>query len=107
AERRYQPQPHPPDHRRQPAARPARCHHRRQRALLGLTLQSGCFTEVRSLVCPIKNSQKSENGFGMRPPSVARLQFLDLTQEGNICLMKARRGTPQLKREPSPVTRFG
>jgi hypothetical protein len=26
------------------------------------------------------------------PPSVARLQFLDLTQEGNIGLMKARRG---------------
>jgi len=25
----------------------------------------------------------------MRPPSVARLQFLDLTQEGNIGLMKA------------------
>ena len=28
----------------------------------------------------------------MRPPPVARLQFLDLTQEGNIGLMKARRG---------------
>jgi superfamily I DNA/RNA helicase len=36
--RRRQPQPHPPDHRRQPAARPASCGHRRQRALLGLGL---------------------------------------------------------------------
>ena len=35
---RPQPQPHPPDHRRQPAARLARGRHRRQWALLALTL---------------------------------------------------------------------
>ena len=31
-----EPQPHPPDHRGQPAARPACRHHRRERAVLGL-----------------------------------------------------------------------
>jgi hypothetical protein len=41
---------------------------------------------------PYQEFPKIKNGFGMRPPSVARLQFLDLTQEGNIGLMKARRG---------------
>ena len=33
-----EPQPHPPDHRGQPAARPARRRHRRERPLLGLTI---------------------------------------------------------------------
>src|SRR4029453_1586994 len=49
AGRRRQPQPRPPDHRRQPAARPARRRHRRQWALLGLIFKSDfCFSEVRS-----------------------------------------------------------
>jgi hypothetical protein len=38
AERQRHPQPHPPDHRCQPAARPARHRHRWRWALLGLTL---------------------------------------------------------------------
>ena len=41
--------PHPPDHRCQPAARPARRRHRRQRPLLGLTLKEVGPSQQRQL----------------------------------------------------------
>ena len=54
AARRRKPQPHPPDHRRQPAARLARHRHRRQRALLGLIggRFSGTVRALKRRLCP-------------------------------------------------------